>query len=153
MLLETGKAVRPASGRRARNVAACQEMHISLGQVRKAVDRQHWSARFQLRHEGKRLSFDAPMRVSKTDAETDVDAIDHDVAMNVVISGAGSSPSTQQFVDQAPQTWNDDLVALHQDWWFLYTGSVYAGDVDLNKLGPPPGLEPPCLEGIDVFDE
>ena len=71
MLLETGKAVRPASGRRARNVAACQEMHISLGQVRKAVDRQHWSARFQLRHEGKRLSFDAPMRVSKTDAETD----------------------------------------------------------------------------------
>ena len=39
--------------------------------MRKSLDKRYWSARFQFRKQGKRLFFEGPLRVSKTDAEAD----------------------------------------------------------------------------------
>ena len=69
------QSVHPASGRCTGSVAASADAPRRVGQVRKSLDKQHWSARFQFTEQGKRLFFEGPLRASKTDAETDRKAV------------------------------------------------------------------------------
>ena len=67
--------VHPASGRCTGLGAASADSPRRIGQVRKSLDKRHWSARFQFTEQGKRLFFEGPLRASKTDAETDRKAV------------------------------------------------------------------------------
>jgi len=71
----TQQPVHPASGRCTALAVASAGIPRRIGQVRKSLDKRHWSARFQFTEQGKRLFFEGPLRPSKTDAEADRKAV------------------------------------------------------------------------------
>ena len=71
MLKKLHQPVHPASGRCTASAGVRADTPRPIGQVRKSLDRRHWSARFQFTKAGKRLFFEGPLRPSKIDAEAD----------------------------------------------------------------------------------
>ena len=67
--------VHPASGRCTALGVVSTDAPRRIGQVRKSLDKRHWSARFQFTKQGKRIFFEGPIRPSKTDAEADRKAV------------------------------------------------------------------------------